>query len=106
MAEQWASWLLRVGSGQEGWLPGQAPALAERAHPVVRLPEAVRCSSQTLDHLLNDVFGADPQHLLDPEFVVKRAVLPPKNDVVQPINDLMIARLPGCETVCLSIADE
>jgi len=72
VAQQWAAFLLKMGDGE---LP-DGSRLAPHSDPVYPLAKSfpqLRCSGDTLEALLDDVYGTSREHYLDATFMSERA---------------------------------
>jgi len=90
----------------DGDLP-DSTKLAPHSDPVYALAKAfpqLKCSGDSLDALLDDVYGPRTHcdRYVDATFMAARAILAPKNDHVDAVNNAMINRLPGSPTVLLA----
>ncbi len=54
-----------------------------------------RLPSEDVDDLIDWVFPDLPANCTDPDWLFGRAILTPKNDTVDMINDMLTARFPG-----------
>jgi ATP-dependent DNA helicase PIF1 len=89
--QAWADYQLRVGDGREGLDPEGR---------LLRVPDHMCSTTEDPADLLRDVFGdiaGDPA-ARDPARLCRRAVLAPKNDHVNSVNDLAMEQLPGEHT--------
>ena len=94
-----AEYLLRVGDGNkpaiedEAYIGGDAPPSVGRT--IELLPDITRVSSQ--EELIECIFPQVAERFHEPGFINNRAILAPKNTVVNIINDLIAQRIPGEE---------
>ena len=83
---QHANWLLQTGKGQAA--PG---------HGVIRVPDHMLCPTTNMHDLVREIFG-DLQNdaaMRTPEELLQKAILAPKHEEVNRINDYITEILPG-----------
>ena len=85
-----SEWLLRVGNGECG-------------HGEVTIPEQMRLEEDTLACLVDEVFPNIAQRFRDSDWVSSRAIISPTNAEVDEVNEEVLRRLPGQETIFSSI---
>jgi len=88
---QYADWLLQLGDGK-------LPTLSDGD---IQLPEEL-CVS-TINELVNFVFAQLPSHYNDAVWVSSRAILCPRNQIVDSMNDCVLDMFPGDTVTCLSV---
>ena len=81
---------VKVGDGQAG-------------EGVLTIPESMKLEEDTIDCLVSTIFPNIEQRYTDTQWVANRAILSPSNKEVQEVNEEVLNRLPGPETVLKSI---
>ncbi|XP_021980701.1 uncharacterized protein LOC110876850 [Helianthus annuus] len=91
-----AKWLLDVGEGNVGG--------ANDGEATIDIPEdlLIADSFDPIGNLIDFVYPRILENFNDPNFFQERAILAPKNEVVQQINDRLLAIFPGDEKEYLS----
>jgi hypothetical protein len=89
-AEAYSKWLLDVGNGTCG--DGQ-----------LTIPEAMMTEQETLESLTNSVFPDLMRRYSDTAWMAERAIMSPTNKEVDEVNNYIIQKIPGEETVFKSI---
>lgn len=90
--QEYARWLLSVGDGTEPTYPGT---------DCIKLPDSMVAPSRTVADLLSIVYG-DLTVPHPPSHFVERAILTPRNDEVDRINDMVTNLTPGQVSLTLS----
>ena len=90
-----ASWLLRVGDGTEKVYPAISPN-------AIRLPDAIVASVPTAQFLIDTIYG-EPRRFADAHYLVERAILTPRNEDVNDINDRVRKLFTGPERAYVSV---
>ncbi|KAI3776977.1 hypothetical protein L1987_46770 [Smallanthus sonchifolius] len=91
-----AQWLLDIGEGNVGGMnDGEA---------MIEIPEdlVIKDSSDPIFELIEFVYPSILDNFKNPSFFHERAILAPKNEVVQEINDRLLSIFPGEEKEYLS----
>ncbi|KAL3846228.1 hypothetical protein ACJIZ3_003631 [Penstemon smallii] len=81
--------LLRVGDGEEPYVIDENIRIP--SHMLAHFIDA----ATSLDRLIESVYPSFVTFFSDPHSMMNRAVLTPKNDCVDEINDLLLCRFPG-----------
>lgn len=81
----WSNWLLSIGEGRERPFPQT---------DCIRLPHSMVAPTRDVSDLLDAVYG-DLTVPRPPAHFVDRAILTPRNDEVDHINDMVTSRIPG-----------
>ncbi|KAL3820594.1 hypothetical protein ACJIZ3_006499 [Penstemon smallii] len=83
------SYLMRVGNGEEPVLFDDYISIPQTLYiPFVSVQES-------LNRLIDHVFPSLGSYSTDPYSLINRAILTPKNDCVEEINDMLIDKYPG-----------
>ncbi|XP_035840228.1 uncharacterized protein LOC118487462 [Helianthus annuus] len=95
--KQFAKWLLDIGEGKLG---GRNDGEA-----VIDIPQELLITDSTnpIGSLINFVYPSILESFNDPNYFQERAILAPKNDVVNEINDTLLAMFPGDHKEYLSL---
>ncbi|KAK9733479.1 hypothetical protein RND81_04G070500 [Saponaria officinalis] len=93
---QFLEYILRVGDGLEG---GQNDGMAN-----IKLPEdiLIHPKSNPIAAIVESTYPSLKTHLGDPEYFKERAILAPTHDIVELVNEHMLALIPKGERVYLS----
>ncbi|CAH1770873.1 1590_t:CDS:1, partial [Entrophospora sp. SA101] len=83
---EFARWLLKVG---EGHITAVGPE-----KNIIQLPDDIVLSSEELTDLTQFVYSGFSSHT-NSQYLVERAILAPKNDQVNAINDIIMTQFPG-----------
>ena len=70
---------------------------------MLNIPESMRLEEDTIDCLVSTIYPNIEQRYTDTQWISNRAILSPSNKEVQEVNEEVLARLPGPETVLKSI---
>ncbi|CAJ0641618.1 4542_t:CDS:2 [Entrophospora sp. SA101] len=84
--DEFARWLLKVG---EGHITAVGPE-----KNIIQLPDDIVLSSEELTDLTQFVYSGFSSHT-NSQYLVERAILAPKNDQVNAINDIIMTQFPG-----------
>ncbi|KAL6176715.1 hypothetical protein ACLB2K_053348 [Fragaria x ananassa] len=90
-----SEFLLTVGNGEH-------PSVIE---DMIQVPSCMVIpweSEESINQLINQVFPHLASHANDASYMVERAIITPKNDDVDVLNDMIIKRLPGPERTLYS----
>ena len=93
-AGRFADLLLEVGNGT---------LRPESDDGEVRLPVGFGNLVTTGEELMNKVYPNLSHHYKDTKWLCKRAILAPKNDIVAALNNSLLNKLPGKETIFKSV---
>ncbi|KAI3812104.1 hypothetical protein L1987_16809 [Smallanthus sonchifolius] len=94
--KMFAQWLLDIGEGNVGGMnDGEA---------MIEIPKdlLIKDSSDPISELIEFVYPSILENFKNPSFFHERAILAPKNEVVQEINDRLLSIFPGEEREYLS----
>ena len=84
---EFAEWLLKVGEGQ-------IPTIRGLENNIIRLPNDLILPSQNINDLINFVYSNFITNS-NPQYLVERAILTPKNIDVNNVNTIIIDQFPG-----------
>ena len=70
---------------------------------MLNIPKSMRLEEDTIDCLVSTIYPNIEQRYTDTQWISNRAILSPSNKEVQEVNEEVLARLPGPETVLKSI---
>jgi hypothetical protein len=94
-SEDYAQWLLTIGNGT-------APTTSNETYDdLIDIPEHILLEG-TKEDLAEWVFPNLEKHYLDAKWMCERAILTPKNNAVNDINDLMMDRFPSIDSEVLA----
>jgi hypothetical protein len=96
-AQEYAQWIMRLGEGAEPYV--------DQPQNIIAMPANYCLSPSTIDSLINWVYDDFAQNYSDPEWIAKRAILAPKNSLVNSINQQIINDIPSSAavTTCTSV---
>jgi hypothetical protein len=94
---EYADWLLQVGEGRVGGQEFDDGSMKISIPSDILLPP-----SATVEDLINDVYPDLRSNVGNGEYMVKRAILCPKNEDVRDVNDKVLATFPGASVEYLS----
>ena len=94
--KEFAEWLLKVGEGH-------IPTIRGLENNIIRLPNDLILPSQNINDLINFVYSNFTTYS-NPQYLVERAILTPKNIDVNNVNTIIMDQFPG-ETVEYYSAD-
>jgi len=104
-AEKYAEWdafLSEVGAGARGSGVISCDGTPHDAAKLMRLPDEVVFESQELSAFVDEIYPDVETNYTDAEWLTQRAILAPKNEHVDAINEEVLGRLPGKELKFLS----
>jgi ATP-dependent DNA helicase PIF1 len=85
--KEFADWLLEVGEGR-------IPTIRGLENNIIRLPNDIILPSQNINDLINFVYSNLTTNF-NPQYLVKRAILTPKNIDVHTVNTIIMDQFPG-----------
>jgi hypothetical protein len=100
-SQQFAEFVLRIGDGRE-------PTFSTEQHQdYIRVPsemvfQPANAASPLGIELIHEIYKDLATRWTDPEYILERAILTPKNEDVHEINNMATTIFPGEETVYLS----
>ena len=87
--QHWADYLMQVGEGRT------APLGLRQRDERMSVPSAMQTVPNTVEGLIDHVYGDLEHRAQDTDFLTGRAILAPKNVDVEGINNAVIAMMPG-----------
>src|SRR5436190_13694152 len=88
--KEFADWLLEVEEGR-------IPTIKGLENNIIRLPNDIILPSQNINDLINFVYFNLTTNNFNPQYLVKRAILTPKNIDVHTVNTIIMDQFPGDE---------
>ncbi|CAB5217445.1 unnamed protein product [Rhizophagus irregularis] len=85
--KEFAEWLLKVGEGR-------IPTIRGLENNIIRLPNDIILPSQNINDLINFIYSNFTTHF-NPQYLVERAILTPKNVDVNNVNTIIMDQFPG-----------
>ncbi len=85
--QQWAKFLLQIGNGSYS-----SPKVPKG---FVKLPQNIISKSKSLTQFIDEIYPDIEQQYINRLYLSDRAILTPKNDGVDEINDMIINKIPG-----------
>ena len=85
--KEFAEWLLEVGEDR-------IPTIRGLENNIIRLPNDIILPSQNINDLINFVYSNFTTHF-NPQYLVERAILAPKNVDVNNVNTIIMDQFPG-----------
>src|SRR5438874_10516210 len=85
--KEFADWLLEVGEGH-------IPTIRGLENNIIQLPNDIILPSQNINDLINFVYSNLTTNF-NPQYLVKRAILTPKNIDVHTVNTIIMDQFPG-----------
>lgn len=95
--KEYADWILRVGEGRTGHQE------SDDGTTKILLPDDILLPpNATLSDLIHTIYPNLLQNVRDPDYIVRRAILCPKNEDVKFVNDTVLNAFPGDSVEYLS----
>ncbi|CAB4488149.1 unnamed protein product [Rhizophagus irregularis] len=85
--KEFAEWLLKVGEGR-------IPTIRGLENNIIRLPNDIILPSQNINDLINFIYSNFTTHF-NPQYLVERAILTPKNVDVNNVNTIIMDQFSG-----------
>ncbi|XP_062014500.1 uncharacterized protein LOC133731039 [Rosa rugosa] len=92
---EFSKFLLNVGNGEQPYV----------TEDMIKLPSCMVIpweDKQSINQLISEIFPNLESHINDATYLVERAIITPKNDDVDVLNEMIIRRFPGPEHIMYS----